>query len=113
MSTGLLFWLPRTLAMGFILFLSAFALDVFGEYEGWDIVPALFMHLLPSFALIIAMIFAWKRDLVGAAVFFMMAGGYVWMVGPGRHWSWYVAISVPAAIIGLLFLAGWIKKRRS
>ncbi len=104
-------WLPRILGVGFILFLSLFALDVFGEYSGWNVIPALLIHLLPSFVLLGIIIIAWKHDLVGAVVFLAFAVFYIWMAGLGRPWSWYAGISGPAAFVGILFLMSWFQKR--
>ena len=61
MTTGsdnkLLHYAPRVIAILGILFLSSFALDVFGEgYSAADLVVALFMHLIPSFVLIAVLI---------------------------------------------------------
>ena len=107
-----LYWLPRILSIGFILFLSLFALDVFREYSGWKIIPALFIHLLPSLILLVLIIIAWKHDLVGVAVFFIAAISYVLIAGFHRHWSWYASISGPSVIIGILFLISWFQTRK-
>lgn len=107
----IVYWAPRILSIIFIIFLSLFALDVFNEYKGWSIIPALFMHLIPSLVLLILTIIAWKHDLIGMAVFFLAAISYVLMVGFHHHWSWYAGISGPSAIIGVLFLISWFQKR--
>lgn len=104
-------WLPRILSMAFVLFLSLFALDVFGEYTGWELVLALFMHLLPSLVLLGVIVISWKHDLAGAVVFFGFAVFYVFAVGFDRPWSWYAGISCPAAIVGILFLFNWFQKK--
>ncbi len=108
----IIYWLPRILSIVFVLFISLFSLDVFGEYSGWELAIALFMHLLPVFLLIGVTIAAWKYDLVGAIAFFAMAFWYVWMVGLDRHWTWYVFISGPAIFIGVLFLINWLQKNK-
>ncbi|MDP3997447.1 MAG: hypothetical protein U1C49_01750 [Candidatus Andersenbacteria bacterium] len=107
------YWLPRILSVAFVLFLSIFALDVFGEYSGWQVLLALFMHLLPSFVLLAVMVVAWKHDLVGAAVFLAAAVFYVRMVGFDRPWSWYAFIAGPAALVGVLYLASWWQKKKA
>ena len=108
---AILYWLPRLLSVAFVLFLSLFALDVFDGNTGWNLVAALFMHLLPSLILLVVIMIAWKYDLVGAAVFLIFAGWYVWTVGFDRHWSWYASISGPAALVGILFLISWWQKK--
>jgi hypothetical protein len=105
------YWSPRILSILFIFFLALFALDVFSEYHGWDIIPALFMHLLPSIILFIFTIIAWRYDLIGAVVFLIMAIFYVLMVGLHHHWSWYASISGPSAVIGILYFLSWVQRR--
>jgi len=102
----------RVISILFIIFLSTFSLDVFNEYQGLAIFPALFMHLLVPLILLIAVIVAWRWNLVGAIVFLGFAAYYVYSVGFDRHWSWYASISVPSAIIGFLFLISWFRKRK-
>ncbi|MFA6338462.1 MAG: hypothetical protein WCW87_00135 [Candidatus Paceibacterota bacterium] len=113
MLNKFLYWSPRVLSILFIMFLSLFALDVFDSgYQGWEMVTALFMHLLLPIVLLLVLIISWKRDLVGAIAFFAFAIFYVYMVGLDRHWSWYVAISGPAVITGILFLLSRLRKRK-
>jgi len=107
-----IYWLPRILSVGFALFLSLFSLDVFSEYSGWSALLPFAMHLiLPLSALAIALI-SWKYDLLGAVVFIGFSVFYIFMVGFGRHWSWYASISCPAAIVGILFLLSWFQKNK-
>lgn len=81
------YWLPRILSIAFVLFLSLFALDVFSEYSGWNIMLPLFMHLIPSFILLGVAIISWKYDLVGAVIFFGFAVFYVFAAGFDRPWQ--------------------------
>lgn len=108
---NIIYWLPRLLSIGFVLFLSVFALDVFeGPFEPMMLVGFI-VHLLPSLILLGAIIVAWKYDLVGALMFLGFAVFYVLMVGPGRPWSWYAGISLPSAIVGMLYLTRWYLQR--
>ena len=108
----IIFWLPRVLSIVFILFVSLFALDVFSSYSGLAVIVPLFMHLIPSFVLAVALAIAWTRDWFGAFVYLGFAVWYVLSAGVDRPWSWYLAIAAPAAIIGTFFLTGWLQKRR-
>jgi hypothetical protein len=105
------YWLPRLLSIGFVLFLSVFALDVFSEYSGMQVILPLLIHLTPSFVLLGGVLLAWKYDLVGAVMFIGFATLYVWDVGFTRPWSWYAGIVAPAAIVGTLFFVSWLLKR--
>lgn len=59
-------WLPRILAIGFIIFISLFALDVANDPQ-WLL--ALIIHLIPSDIAIIYTVIAWSRPRLGAILF--------------------------------------------
>ncbi len=108
----LLYWTPRILAILFALFISIFAFDVF---EGNPPLPrlllGLFMHLIPTFVLIIALVLAWRWEWVGALIFGGLGVFYiVWSWGR-FNWSAPVFIAGPALLVGLLFLLGWMYRR--
>lgn len=107
----LLYWTPRIASLLFVAFISLFALDVFGAYTGWELATALFMHLLPSLALLAAILVAWRYELFGAFAFLAFAAWYVWTVGPDRDWSWYLLIAGPAVVVGILYFLNWLIKR--
>jgi len=116
------YWTPRILGIVFILFLAVFSFDVFdGNYGFWGTALALFMHNIPSLVLLIVVIVAWKRELVGAIAFilagllytFLCIARYV-MSTPAEWYMllWSMIIAVPAFLVGILFLIGWYKKRK-
>jgi len=104
-------WLPRILSIVFIIFLSLFALDVFSEYTGWNLLSALFIHLLPSLVLSGIVVISWKYDLVGAIIFLSFSIFYIIVIGLNHPWTWYTFISGPTLIIAMLFLTSWLQKR--
>jgi len=114
MSAGLkrgLFWIPRILGILFAVFLSLFALDVFGEDRSfWETALALLIHLIPVYVVVIALVLAWRWAWVGAVVFTALAALYV-ILGWGRfHWSAYAVISGPLTLLGFLFHLNWIHR---
>ena len=112
MSKKIVYWVPRVLSIAFVLFLSLFAFDVFSEYRGWDVVLPLLIHLVPSLVLLGVSLVAWKYDLVGTFVFIGFAVFYIFAAGLHRPWSWYAAISLPAAVVGIFFFLSWLQKRK-
>ncbi|MBK8900528.1 MAG: hypothetical protein IPM53_05050 [Anaerolineaceae bacterium] len=101
----ILYWLPRVLSIVFALFISLFALDVFGEgYSFWETVLALLMHLIPTFLVLIALIIAWRWERVGALLFVVLAGLYL-SVSRAESWSWIIA--GPLLLLAILFLFDW------
>ena len=92
----------------FVLFLSLFALDIFDlELNFWRTILGLFMHLIPSIILAIAVALAWRREWVGAVVFMGWAVFYVTSMR-GVDWIAYALIAGVPFGVGVLFLAGWI-----
>jgi predicted neutral ceramidase superfamily lipid hydrolase len=108
----IIYWLPKILSIGFVIFLSLFSFDVFSEYSGWNVVLPLLIHLIPSFIVLAVALISWKYGLVGAIAFMGFAAFYIFVAGLDRPLSWYLGISLPAAIIGFLFLLSWLQKRK-
>jgi hypothetical protein len=113
MLNKIFYWAPRVLSILFAIFLSIFALDVFGEYHGLELALALFIHLLPSFVLAAVIFISWKHDLFGAVAFLFVAGLYIYVAGLGRPWTWYAFISGPAALTGILFFINWLRTKNN
>ncbi|MFN8475632.1 MAG: hypothetical protein U0822_25850 [Anaerolineae bacterium] len=103
-----LFWTPRALLIFFILFISLFALDVFGEGYGiWGTLVALFMHLLPTWFMLALLAVSWRWEWLTAAGLIGFAVWYVASMWGRFPWSVYVLIAGIPCAIGLLFLADW------
>lgn len=109
---GLLYWTPRSLGILFALFVSVFALDVFGAgYSAGRTFVALLMHLIPTALVVVALVVGWRREWLGAILFAALGLWYVILVWGDMHWSAYVLISSPLFLIAALFLAGWLSHR--
>jgi hypothetical protein len=112
-TSTILEWSPRVLLVAFALFLSVFALDVFGTRLGlWQTAVALFMHLLPTLLLLLLVALAWRRSWLGALVCLGLAVLYAATTGRRFHWSAIAAISGPLLLTALLYLASWTAQRR-
>lgn len=100
-----LFWAPRVLAILFALFLSLFALDVFGQGSGfWETLVALLMHLVPTAIVLIVLALSWRWEWIGGALFIALGAWYLLSSWGRFHWSAYLVISGPLFLIGVLFL---------
>ncbi len=107
-SGRMLFWLPRALAVLFTLFVSLFALDVFGEgYDFWTTIGALLIHLFPTGLLLVALAVAWRWEQVGGLLFIGLGALYLAMSWGGLHWSVCLVMSGIPSLVGILFLVDW------
>jgi hypothetical protein len=108
----LLFWSPRIIGILFGLFLSLFALDVFGVgLSVWDSIRAFLIHLVPVYVVFILLAFAWRWEWVGAVGF--AALGLIYIVWGWGMFPWvaYVTISGPLFLLAALFLLNWIYRK--
>lgn len=120
--TKFIYWTPRVLGILFVLFLMMFSLDIFdGNYGFWGTVVGLFMHNLPAIILAVLLWLSWKREIIGAITFIAAGLLYVGLImisglASGRF-EWYMLsysfiIAGPAILVGVLFLLGWLKKKK-
>jgi hypothetical protein len=118
LSKKALFWTPRALSIAFLAFLSLFAMDVFDEHLGvWQTAAALMMHQLPVLVLVVVLVWAWRREWLGAVLYAAAGLLYVaWVVSMSRpvpdetRLIWILTIAGPAFVIAGLFLANWLKR---
>jgi hypothetical protein len=89
------------LSIGFAIFISLFALDVFNQ-SSWFV--ALLIHLIPAYITIILTIISWKSEFLGGILWLVMGLFYLWM-----SWQGWI-IYIPAIIIGGLNV--WLGKNR-
>jgi hypothetical protein len=104
MKRKILTWAPRVLAILMAAFLSMFAMDVFEEYAFPLVLVALFMHLIPTFALVIVILLAWRYKLVGGILFILLAIFYTWMTWGKFDLLTYLIIPLPVFLTGALFI---------
>lgn|SRR3989344_8718199 len=99
------YYLPRILAIIYILFLGIFALDVFipNQTLGYYLI-ALFMHLIPNFILLIILAVAWIWERAGGGLFILL--GLIFTVFFNTYISWpnFLLISFPIFLLGFLFI---------
>lgn len=109
----LLYWAPRALGIAFALFISIFALDVFGEnFPLAKLLIALAVHLIPTGIIFLVLALAWKREWLGFVGFVALGLLYMWTTRLRFPAIAYFIISGSAFLIGLLFLANWLWRRK-
>jgi len=108
LTKNLLLWTPRALSIAFAVFLSLFALDVFGEGLGFaKTLLALAMHLIPTAMVVAVLVLAWRWEWIGAVA--CAALGVAYMVRMPTHPDWWIVISGPLFLLAVLFGVGWWK----
>jgi hypothetical protein len=95
------------------LFISMFALDVFGQGKGfWETTLALLIHLIPTYVILILLAVSWRWEWIGG-VFFPALGLWYLMWFWGRFpLSVYFLIAGPLFLLGGLFLLNWLYRRQ-
>ena len=113
-------WLPRIFTMLIILFLGMFALDAFSpELNFWQQLSDFIMHLIPSITLIIILIIAWNRELIGGILFTILGlvmSPFIYSMNYERNHNMLMSIGIilticlPILIAGVLFIISSTKK---
>ena len=103
-----LYWIPRGLVILEAVFISLFALDVFGEgYDFLTLLQALAMHLLPTAVVLVALAIAWRWERVGGILFIALGAYYILSLGRNLAWTASLIVAGPLLLAGLLFLVDW------
>lgn len=100
-----LYWSPRILGILLAIFVSIFALDVFGQgYSFWETLAALLMHLIPTFVILIVLGVSWRWEWIGGFLFVALGVLYITMFWEPSNLPAYLLISGPMFLVGILFL---------
>jgi hypothetical protein len=102
-------WAPRIAAMMIIFFMSLFSLDVLGmEVSPLEVLGTLLMHNIPSILMIVLLVFAWKRSVVGFVAFLIAAIAFTFFFVRDFYALPNLLLFVfPVLLIASLFYADW------
>jgi hypothetical protein len=106
---SIIHWAPRVAAILITGFMSLFSLDVFEmQASPLELLGGFLMHNIPSFAMIVLLVFAWKRPVVGFVAF--LAAGILFAALFVR--SFYALTNLlmfvlPILLIACLFYIDW------
>jgi len=100
---------PRVAALLIIFFIGLFSLDVFGTgAPPLEVLAGFLIHNLPSIALLVLLIFAWKRPVVGFVAFLIAAAAFaVFFVRDIYALPNLLLFVLPILLIASLFYADW------
>jgi hypothetical protein len=118
----ILYWTPRIICILAILFISLFAADSFGPGRTlWQQLGAFFVHLIPSFILLVFLLVAWKWELIGGIIFTAVGIGFspvIYMKNYGMNHSVWMSLGIilminfPFVVVGILFIISYYRKKR-
>lgn len=102
-------WAPRLAALLIILFTGLFSLDVFGTgAPPLEVLGAFLLHNLPSIAMLVVLLLAWKRPVVGFVAFLVIAAGFTLLfVRDFYALTNLVLFVLPLLLVAFLFYADW------
>jgi hypothetical protein len=101
-------WAPRIAAILIIFFITLFSLDVFEmEASPLELLGAFLMHSLPSIVMIILLVFAWRRPVIGFIAFLLAGLFFLRFVILGADLAHFLLFSGPLLLISALFYADW------
>lgn len=116
-------WLPRVICIVAILFVSLFAADAFESgLTIWQQLGDFFIHLIPSFILLVFLIIAWKCEKIGGIIFLVIGlvlspiifnHNYKMNHSVGMSLGIILAITFPFVIVGVLFLVGHFLNKKN
>jgi len=100
-----------------------FALDAFQpNMTIWEQIRDFLMHLIPSFILLIFLLFSWKYELIGGIIFtliglilspFIFNHNYAMNQSVGMSLGIITAITFPFILVGVLFIwSHFLKKKQ-
>jgi hypothetical protein len=102
-------WAPRVAAILIIFFLTLFSLDVFEmDASPLELLGGFLMHSIPSIGMIVLLIFAWKRPVVGFVAFLIAAAAFAFFfVRDIYSLPNLLFFVLPILLIASLFYADW------
>lgn len=122
-SIKIMHWIPRIICILAILFVSMFALDSFDpKLTLWQQLQEFFIHLIPSYILILLLIVSWKWELIGGLLIMVLALGFapsIYFHNYQMNHSVWISLSVilminaPFIITGVLFILSHFLKKKN
>ena len=102
-------WAPRVAAILIIFFVTLFSFDVFAmQATPLELLGGFLIHNIPSIGMLVLLIFAWKRPVVGFVAFLVAAALFsLFFVRDISALPNLLLFVLPILFIASLFYAGW------
>lgn len=103
--------IARVLGILFAIFISLFALDAFAEgIPFWQSIAAFFIHLVPTYILLVVLWIAWKRPLIGGPLYILLGLAYIF-TAKNQIFITYLLIAGIPTLICALFISGYLLEK--
>jgi len=103
-TSKFIYWFPRILSIVYLVFISIFALDAFGEgLKWWEMLVGFVMHMIPTFIGVIILMFAWKKELVGVILFAILGLLTIFAFDTHEDLIVFLLISLPLFVVAGCF----------
>ncbi|MCB0790336.1 MAG: hypothetical protein H6595_13760 [Flavobacteriales bacterium] len=111
-TVRLIRWRPRVFALSVAGFLALFALDAFeGDATAGEKLFAFFLHLAPTWILLLVAALAWRRERLGAVAFALLT--LVYAVWAWPRMDWIAVIGGLLACGAVLYAVAWRMRRKA
>jgi hypothetical protein len=102
-------WAPRVAAILIIFFVGLFSLDVFEmEASPLELLAGFLLHNIPSIGMLVLLIFAWKRPVVGFVAFLANAALFtIFFVRDIYSLANLLFFVLPILLVAFLFYIDW------
>jgi hypothetical protein len=102
-------WAPRVAAILIIVFISLFSLDVFEmQASPLELLGGFLIHNIPSIGMLVLLLFAWKRPVIGFVAFLAAAALFtIFFVRDIYALPNLLLFVFPILLIACLFYADW------
>lgn len=101
-------WGPRAAAIAIIYFVSLFSFGVYEMEASWLVLLGAFiLHSLPSIIMVVVLVFAWRRPVVGFVAFLLAGVFFLRFDVSGGGLEHFLLISGPLLLISALFYVDW------
>jgi len=113
MKTDKLIWIPRVLAIVFIVFLMLFSLGTFsGDAPFLKKLGGFFIHSIPSLVLLLVLLIFWKKPLISGSLFILFGVAFAVYFKTYRFLSTFLSTAI-FLLAGILFVWLGLKAKKA
>lgn len=106
-------WIPRGIAIAFLLFLMLFSLDVFGSEGSIFLqIVGFIIHSLPSLLMLAILVLNWRNPYRCGLLFLVVAALFTLKYRAYQRIDTFILVSFLPVLIGVLFLWAHVLQKK-